>query len=61
MLMQSKHSLDKPSSYMDLEEPAKHMFTTPYATSCMVRGKSFSVWLPQALLPFSFSLAGDEY
>src|SRR5277367_675550 len=46
--MQSTPSLDKPSFCMVLEELAKPMFTTPYATISEVRAKLWSVWLHQA-------------
>src|SRR5277367_1769454 len=46
--MQLTPSLDKPSFCMVLEELAKPMFTTPYATISEVRAKLWSVWLHQA-------------
>ena len=55
--MQLKLGLDKLFSYMDLEELAKHMSMTPYATSCVVREKLSFVWLLQALPRFSLLVA----
>ena len=56
--MQSIPSLDRHTSYMDLEELARHMSTTPYATSYVVRERLFYVWLLQASPLFSSLVAG---
>jgi hypothetical protein len=45
---------------MDLEELAKHMYTTLYATSYVVRERLFSVWLLLALLLFSSLVVGHH-
>ena len=55
--MQLKPSLAKPSSYMDLDELAKHMSTIPYAISYVGRERLFYVWLLQASPPFSLLVA----